>query len=435
VSVPLIWFVAAVLLAFLIGWWRTRRAFLGWLRDLEQYLHDWLNEEAAETAEARKQERLASRPRLLKPVYSRHEEQRQSFLSLRSLSAATRTRLQKLIDEVSEAVLIYDPELQLLFASIEVRELAARAGVISYAAEAEADERALLKVREFVAANSDIDEFARACLATGTAPEKREVSIRAAGEERRFLATSHIVRAAREGGIAGLLLLLTDVRVLEEVRRNAIRRVVLDHVQLAAELMAHRVRNPLNSIVLVLELLRRESARSGNGTRQALEAHVETIQGEVARLEGTVEGFLEAVRRRERTLESVDLAGVVEIASELLYPVAREARVTVRQELHVPRALVQGDRVEIVRALLGPALAALRGSPPGSEMKFRLDSERRDHLLLIESEGLPPGAPEVGVAEELAARNGGSVRVDNSTPPTRLTYRYPAGEETPVSVS
>ncbi len=98
--------------------------------------------------------------------------------------------------------------------------------------------------------------------------------MRAGAGERAFLATPHLIRSAR--GLDGLLLLLADVEALEQVREGAQCHVALDHVRLAAELMAHRVRNPLNAIVLVLELLARRRQ-----TKVPTEVIIITGQGSV----------------------------------------------------------------------------------------------------------------------------------------------------------
>jgi signal transduction histidine kinase len=134
--------------------------------------------------------------------------------------------------------------------------------------------------------------------------------------------------------------------------------------------------------------------------------------------------FLELVRRREPKLATVDLAGVVEAVSELLQGPARDRGITIHQQLQVSAARVRGDEVDVLRAVLGPCAAALRESPPGGELKLRLDSDRREHQLGVECAGLRPGSIALVVAEELTTRSGGSLAYDDAAHPTRLTYRF-----------
>jgi signal transduction histidine kinase len=358
---------------------------------------------------------------MLRPVFMRLEEHRQDFLGLRTLSSATARRLQKLMDVLSEGVLLYDPKGRLLFTNGKIRELA---GVGDEDEGNGADEAVLQQVTELLAAGSNVPALVEEIVQGGDARSGREVTIRVGDQERRFFATPHVIRSRRDPSIQGLLLLLTDVDALQEVRRNAQCRVALDHVQLAAELMAHRVRNPLNSIVLVLELVRRKLAGQPEQDK-----NLDTIQAEVQRLEARVQRFLEMVRRREGKTEVVDLVSVVETVAELLYGLARDARVTIRQQLQVSAAPVRGDEVDVLRAVLGPSAAAVRESAAGSEVKFRLDSDGRDHLLLVECAGLGPGSIGLTVAEELTTRSGGSLTYDDPDRPSRLTYRFPAHED------
>jgi signal transduction histidine kinase len=414
------WGAALAALGIVAGWWLSRSGYHSGLRELEAYLLGWTEgKREGEERALRAAEALRRRKRW-KPIYETLDEHRRSYLSLRSFSAETSERLQKLIDVLSDAVLVYDREGRLLFASGRLRELAL-AKARGQPAPGAVEE--LRQVEEFLDVRSDLGEFVRDCLAAGSEPGGREVAVASAEGERRFFATPHLIRDPAGESDLGLLLLLTDVEVLEEARRNGLRQVELDHCRLASELMAHRVRNPLNSIVLVLELIRRESARAGGGS---LGKNLETIQADVGRLEVTLQRFLEMMRHRERKPESVDLVAVVETVSELLYPVAREAGVDVRQELRVSSAPVHGDRIEITRAVLGPGLAAIRAAAPDRALRFRLDSERRGYLLWVESEGFPARSVALVVAEELTARNGGSLTYDDPDRPTRLAYRFGA---------
>lgn len=414
------WTAVVLALGLLGGGWISRRGFHRGVRELEAYLRGWEEGKREGEEHARAPRRSRGQPAVLKPIFEKLEEHRETFLNLQSFSKATTRRLQKLIDVLSEAVLLYDSDGQLLFANGKMRELAGLAKEGEQAGEGE-PEAALGRVAEFVRSSLDVGTFAEDCFRAGEELAGREVALRVGEEERRFFATPHLVRSRTNATPPSLLIFLTDMEEAEELRRDAERRVELEHIHLASELMAHRVRNPLNSIVLVLELMRRERAAD---PRQ--QKNLETIQGEVGRLEATLERFLAMMRRRGRRTDSVDLVAVVEAVSELLYPLAWDGGVKIRQELQVPSARVRGDEVEILRAALGPALAAVRAAAQGAGVNFRLDSDRREHLLFIESESVPAGSIELAVAEDLAARNGGSLTYDDPGRPTRLTYRYRA---------
>ncbi|HEY7460700.1 MAG TPA: histidine kinase dimerization/phospho-acceptor domain-containing protein [Gemmatimonadota bacterium] len=314
--------------------------------------------------------------------------------------------------EIAEGVLLYDAEGRLLFANGPARALAGA----DAAGAPEAD--VLARVGAFLESASDIPAWVAEALRAADEPAAGEVRVRAGAGERAFLATPHRIRSPR--GLDGLLLLLTDVEALEQARAGAQCHVTLDHVRLAAELMAHRFRNPLNAIVLVLELARRKLA----GQAEPLK-NLDTIQSEVQRLEVRLQHFLDMVRRREHRPGTVDLVSVVESVCELLHAPARDARVTLSQQLGAASALARADEVELLRALLGPCAVAIRESPPGGEVKVRLDSGGRDYQVVVECPGVQPGSVALGVAEELVAKNGGALTYDPRNP-VRLVYRFRA---------
>ncbi len=422
--------VAAALAGVAAGWWLSRRGYLRGVRELEAYLRGWEDAEHAEhaagaaTVAGRAAPAAPFRPAPLRPVYAQLEARRQAFLELRTLSTMTARRFQTLMDVLREGVLLYDVDGRLLFVNGPVRELG---GATELLAQDGADETVLRRVGEVLEAESDIPAFVREVLQADVDPAGREVRVRAGGQERRFFATPHLIRSRQDPARQGLLLLLTDVAVLEAVRGGARCEVTLDHVRLAAELMAHRVRNPLNSIVLVLELIRR-----GLAVQPEQEKNLATIRSEVARLEGRLQRFLDMVRRRGHRTETVELVSVIESVCELLYGPARDARVTIRQQLQVPSARLRADEVELLRAVLGPCAEAIRESSPGAELKVRLDSNGREHLLLLECAGVSPGSIALTVAEELVTGSGGTLAYDDPQHPTRLTYRFRAdpGAET-----
>jgi signal transduction histidine kinase len=429
------WILAALAAGVLggagAGAWLARRNDLRWVGELEAYLRGWEDGERVDAERGPGTDPPAQpvpfRARRLRPLYAQLEARRLAYRDLQGSSILTARRFQTLMDVLKDGVLLYDAEGRLLFVNGPLRELA---GVAEPLAQDGAAAEVVRNVSDLLEARSDVPAFVREALQAAAELDPREVEIRAGERERRFMATPYLIRPREDPARQGVLLLLTDVAVLEAVRAGARSEVALDHVQLSAELMAHRVRNPLNSIVLVLELMRRRP-----GAPAEPDKNLGTIRGEVLRLESQLQRFLNMVRRRARRPEAVDLVSVLEGVCELLYAPARDARVTLRQHLQVPAARVRGDEVELTRALLGPCAELLRASSPGAEVKIRLDSDGREHLLLLECAGVPPGRIPLAVAAELVAANGGVLTVDDPRHPTRLTYRFraAAGAETAAS--
>jgi signal transduction histidine kinase len=416
-SEPLIWIIAAaaaLALAFAAGSGIARRGTQRGLREVEAYLEGWEQGERWAEAQAAK---IAARS-VFRPLLTKLAGRRRDFLDLGQLSQATSHRLQKLMDVISEEVLIYDPDGRLLFASVEIHELA---GLKPSERDESNAAAALASVAQFLESHSGVMACARKWLEGVADPEGCAVNVGSGEKRRRFFATPYLIGDSSAPRM-GLVIVLTHMEVLNGMRLNALRKVALEHIRLSSELLAHRVRNPLNSIVLVVELLRRAGARTN---QPGLEGNLTTIQEEVTKLEAMLERFVEIMRRREHQAENMDLVAVIETVSELLYPLARESDIRLRQELQLQTASMWGDPLEVTRAVLVPCLAALRASSPGGEIKLRLDHEPREHVLLLEATGLREDTLELGAAEELVQRNRGALLVE-ATAPGRVIFRFPA---------
>ncbi|MBA2564720.1 MAG: HAMP domain-containing histidine kinase [Gemmatimonadetes bacterium] len=421
----------AALFALGVGWWLARRPGHAALRDLESFLQSWDDDDEPAGTHAVRPLPLTRRAGAWRSVFDKLDTHRQAFRDLRSVSLATRLRLRKIIDVVTEEVLVYEPEGRLLFASGKLRKLGGSqegdaAGALEDTGQEDvAAESELLEcIAAVIARSQDLGSRVPQWLTGDGSGEGVEVTLEIEGEPHRFFATPHLLRARRGAGPTGgtgLLVVMTDMAVIEELRRSAGRAVALEHVHLAAELLAHRARNPLNSIVLLLELVRRKGIGAAD---ESAARSLETIGSEVERLEVTLEQFLEMIAERDRPPASVDLAAVVENVAELLYPPTRDCGVAVARDLRVATARVRGHEVEITRCVLAPSLAALRRSARGGELRYRLDSQGAEHLLLLESAGIPDGSVELTVAEELAVRNGGRLVYDDPRRNSRLTFRF-----------
>jgi hypothetical protein len=175
------------------------------------------------------------------------------------------------------------------------------------------------------------------------------------------------------------------------------------HLRLAAELLAHRLRNPLNSVVLVAEVLRR-AARRGDGP--ALERSLDTLVAEARRMERLIEGFVQDVRGAPPAGERTDLAQVLDAAAELLRAPARDAGMGLRRQDPAGAVDVTGSPPRILRAALSAGLAMLTSPSPGGELKLSLDAGRGGPLLLFVGGVAPPDAASLALARTLAERCG-----------------------------
>lgn len=146
---------------------------------------------------------------------------------------------------------------------------------------------------------------------------------------------------------------------LEESRRQSERLAAAG--ALAAGL-AHEVRNPLNGIAMAAQRIERSGG--GSGRLAAL------IRQEVARLDVTLEGFLDLARPASGQRGPADLGDVAGDALALLELEAAEK--DVRLEVRRAAAPVRADAEALRGAVLNLVRNAIQASPPGSRIEVEV---------------------------------------------------------------
>jgi signal transduction histidine kinase len=180
---------------------------------------------------------------------------------------------------------------------------------------------------------------------------------------------------------------------LQRHQRDMLRAEQLSAVGQLAASVAHEVRNPLTSVKMLVEAaLRPQNSKSLNAE------DLRVIHREIARLEQTVQGFLDFARPPIPQRASFDLRNIVTQSLELVQVRARQQKVDVK--VHVPEQPVfaEVDRSQFCTVLVNLYLNALDAMPHGGRLRIELDrSPQTGTRLVITDSGS-------GIPAEVAAR-------------------------------
>jgi signal transduction histidine kinase len=153
--------------------------------------------------------------------------------------------------------------------------------------------------------------------------------------------------------------------------------------------VAHEIKNPLNAILLRLDLLR---ARLG-APEEEIAKEIDILSREVLRLDRVVKTFLDFSRPLEVNFEEVDLAALAGEVAELITPQARVARISV--EFQAPpepgHTWMRGDADLLKQAVLNLATNALEAMTNGGLL--RISVGRADDKLTLDVTDNGPGIP------------------------------------------
>ncbi len=220
---------------------------------------------------------------------------------------------------------------------------------------------------------------------------------RALGQYEFDAAPNHRVQVSldfiqEKGASIGALLTMRDA---ESVRR------IEDEIEISRRLsasgrrtkeVAHEVKNPMNAIVLHLQLLQNKLNQTDPDTRR----HMDVIGDEIHRLDRVVQTLVDFTRPRELHEQDVDMRKILEDVSILAAPDAEQHGVRLVREFAEDPLLVRVDSDLMKQAILNLVLNGVQAMTKGGTLT--LASQRQDETVLTEvrdqGAGIPPELQE-----------------------------------------
>src|SRR5262249_4557784 len=152
--------------------------------------------------------------------------------------------------------------------------------------------------------------------------------------------------------------------------------------------VAHEVKNPINAIVLHLQLLQNKLAKQEPDTRR----HMDIIDSEIRRLDRVVQTLVDFTRPRDLHLEDVDLRRLLEDVAQLAAPDAEQHGVTIERHFPDERLPVKVDMDLMKQAMLNVVINGVQSMPEGGSLT--LSARREDNLIVAEVRDQGGGIPQ-----------------------------------------
>ena len=195
-----------------------------------------------------------------------------------------------------------------------------------------------------------------------------------------------------KGTQIGALLTMRDA---ESVRR------IEDEIEISRRLsasgrltrgVAHEVKNPINAIVLHLQLLQNKLKQDDPETRR----HMDIIGNEIHRLDRVVQILVDFTRPRDLRLEDIDLRKIFEEVGVLAAPDAARRGVNLVRELPEEPLTVRVDADLMKQAILNLVINGMQAMSQGGTLT--LVAYREEETIVGEvrdqGSGIPPEAQE-----------------------------------------
>ena len=217
---------------------------------------------------------------------------------------------------------------------------------------------------------------------TRHSPDDEEIELE---DGRRIQITLDFIE--ERGERIGALLTLRDA---ESVHR------IEDEIELSRRLaaigrltsgVAHEVKNPINAIVVHLEVLRQKLSQVDPDTRR----HMDVISSEIRRLDRVVQTLVDFTRPYELHLSDIDLRKLVDEVVLLASPEAERRQIHVERETSRATLPVRIDADLVKQAVLNIVINGVQAMADGGNLYIATQREGEGALITVRDEG--PGIP------------------------------------------
>jgi signal transduction histidine kinase len=310
-----------------------------------------------------------------------------------------RGNIDRLMQDLEDAVLIFNRDSRLVFAS----------GLVS---------RFLGKERAALSGESIADIFPPAtnlgfliaqAAGNGMRIRHRRIPLEATAADAEPGAAALLsvdLLQDQSGARTGLLVRLRDPEAQRQIGRQLQIADRLAAISRISGGVAHEVKNPLNAILLHVEVAR---ARLKQGEADVT-PQMEVISREILRLDRVVKTFLDFTRPVELNYRVVPLRDVIREIEELTRPQAEAARIHMVVEPDPDGVEVRVDRDMFKQAFLNVVINAIQSMKDGGELRLECSSlgDTAEIRIADTGAGIPPELREKIFRLYFTTKQGGS---------------------------
>ena len=286
-----------------------------------------------------------------------------------------RGNIDRLLQDLEDAVLIFNRSQRLVFASGSVKK---------YLGRGRADLQGH-SVADVFPPGTMLGAIVAQASETGRPIRNRRVPMEAPATGVPLVLVS--VDLLEPAG-AGMLVRLRDPEAQRKIGRELQTADRLAAISRVSGGVAHEVKNPLNAILLHVEVAKAKLARGDNG----VEPQMEIIAREIVRLDRVVKTFLDFTRPVELKLTTIPLQKLMNEIVELARPQADASRIHVSVANHSDGAEVRVDPDLLKQAVLNVVVNAMQAMPDGGELHFEssVTDEQAEVRISDTGVGIPP---------------------------------------------
>ena len=295
----------------------------------------------------------------------------------RIATLSERVPLQHVVDQLEDVVIFLNPERRVLFFN------KAAEGVIGRLV----DEAVRMPIDELLPPSHPLYPLVSIVAAGSGTVHDTTLTLSQEGRPKEYLVSVFPVRDVAR--VMGTVVLLKDLESVKTVQSLVSYSAKLAALGRLTSGVAHEVKNPLNAMMIHVELLRDRLVDPSPDVQQSLDI----IGSEIQRLDRVVQGFLRFMRPQELSLKALDVNALLGSVAALLEAEWQARGVRFRWELDSALPTIRADEELLRQAFLNILQNACQAMPEGGTVSIGTVRESRELIrvsIADEGAGIPP---------------------------------------------
>jgi PAS domain S-box-containing protein len=291
----------------------------------------------------------------------------------RLATLSEKAHLQHFVDHLEDGVIFLNRELSVLFFNKAAGEVIGRS----------IDESVGVALSELLPASHPLRLLVERAVDDGAGIRNATLALAAAGGTRDCLVSAFPVEDAH--AVMGVVVLFKDLGSIQTVQSLVSYSAKLAALGRLTSGVAHEVKNPLNALMIHVELLKDRLEDAPPEVHKSLAV----MNGEIRRLDRVVQGFLRFMRPQESEFKTLDLNALLASVSALVETegAARGIRVVFALDPALPQ--ISADEELFRQAFLNVLQNACQAMPQGGQVTVETERVSGDRIrVTVRDEGV-----------------------------------------------
>ena len=228
----------------------------------------------------------------------------------------------------------------------------------------------------------EIEELKKRCLNEG---HVRNFITERVRKNKRRINVAQTLTSVKDalGKAVAIAWIIRDITERKRIEQELIQTDKMKSIGQLSASLAHEIKNPLNSIVINLEILRSFiDKNTSDELKKPFDKYIGIIQTEVTRLDKVIKDFLNFAKPQTTLYEDVDVNDIISHIVEFLEPETNKNGVTIYKKLSKKLYKIHGEENQLKQIILNLLLNSVQAMPEGGTVTISTDNAKDGKVLI-----------------------------------------------------